>query len=260
MDRVVVLADHEIGYRLTEYLLTILKTEDIASFKICHVFSNDASGNSWWRPINTLLNHFDFSYSCYTTEGLQRVIESVGCDYLLLLSWKYIIPQSILNKVKFGAINLHYSLLPRHRGVYPVNWAIQSGDKETGITYHFVNSNIDEGEIILQKSIKIDVFDDVNSLLHKLDDLAFQSFQDMWQWRGTWKQKAYKQLGTPSYNSRNDFLRTNELTLNQELSCLQFIQLLKAKTFGSQGSNAFFLDPDTGKKIFVSILLYKEES
>lgn len=260
MDRVVILADHEIGYRLTEYLLTILKSENVASFKICHVFSNDTSDNSWWRPVHTLLNRFDFSYSSYTKEKLQKIIENIECDYLLLLSWKYIIPQSILNMIKFGAINLHYSLLPRHRGVYPVNWAIQSGDKETGITYHFVDSYIDEGEIILQKSMKIDICDDASSLLFKLDDLAYLSFQDIWQSRSTWKQKAFKQSGTSSYNSRDVFLSTNKLALNQKLSCSQFIQLLKAKTFGNQRSNAFFLDPDTGEKIFVSIHLHKEES
>lgn len=53
-------------------------------------------------------------------------------------------------------VNVHNSLLPRHRGVRPINWALKQGDTEHGVTVHEITPGIDDGPIIGQRSFSID--------------------------------------------------------------------------------------------------------
>lgn len=69
-------------------------------------------------------------------------------------------------------INCHYSLLPRHRGRSPVPWAILSGDTMTGITWHWMESTVDTGRIILQAAAQIGPKTTAASLFDDLHDLA----------------------------------------------------------------------------------------
>ncbi|MDH3004617.1 MAG: hypothetical protein NHF90_00470 [Candidatus Shikimatogenerans sp. JK-2022] len=72
----------------------------------------------------------------------------------ILISFK-IIKKEIWKIPNLGTINIHPSLLPKYKGVCPINWAIINGDKYTGLTSFFINDDIDNGPIILQKKIKI---------------------------------------------------------------------------------------------------------
>ena len=68
----------------------------------------------------------------------------------------FIIPESIFNLPKNGIINIHFSLLPKHRGASAVQFAILEDDKEFGITYHLVVKKLDFGQIISQTKYKLD--------------------------------------------------------------------------------------------------------
>jgi len=67
-----------------------------------------------------------------------------------------------------GTINLHASLLPQLRGAAPIHWAIINGLKKTGVTTFFINQKIDFGNIIEQKEVKIEDFENTGSLYEKL--------------------------------------------------------------------------------------------
>lgn len=60
------------------------------------------------------------------------------------------IPIDLINKVKFGGLNIHPSLLPKYRGAAPVEWAILNGEKETGVTILTISEGFDEGAIVAQ--------------------------------------------------------------------------------------------------------------
>ena len=72
----------------------------------------------------------------------------------------------IKNPAAFPApiINVHPSLLPKYKGLHAVEQAMESGDEETGCTVHYVNEELDGGEIILQGKVPILPSDDVVSL------------------------------------------------------------------------------------------------
>jgi len=88
------------------------------------------------------------------SEEINRFKET-NCDVLVVAAYGIILPKEILVIPKFGAINIHASLLPLWRGAAPIQRAILAGDKKTGITIMQMNEKLDAGNIILQKEIKI---------------------------------------------------------------------------------------------------------
>jgi methionyl-tRNA formyltransferase len=87
-------------------------------------------------------------------EEINRLNE-LNCDVLVVAAYGIILPKEILRIPKFGAINIHASLLPSWRGAAPIQRSILAGDKKTGITIMQMNECLDAGDIILQKEIEI---------------------------------------------------------------------------------------------------------
>lgn len=82
-------------------------------------------------------------------------IKKINPDIIISLFSKEYIPQAILKIPKFGCINLHPAKLPFYKGVSPTFWVLANGEKETGVTLHYIDKKIDTGEIIAQKVILI---------------------------------------------------------------------------------------------------------
>jgi methionyl-tRNA formyltransferase len=252
MDRVVIFADHTIGYKLVEYLIHSEKFDN--SFKIVGVFSNNTK-DAWWPSISKLMANSKSKFEFYNNTSI-KLIKELRPDYLLLLSWKYKLTVELLSSIKINTINIHYSLLPKHRGVYPVNWSIQNGDSETGVSIHLVNQNIDAGKIIAQEIVPIDITDNSKTLLEKLDQVAVELFPEIWAKRSSWNKIAKDQSGVLSYHSRADFVSSNQFDLNKKTTPLDFINYLRAKSFGDY-TNAFFVDPASKKRFYVNINIEK---
>ena len=83
------------------------------------------------------------------------------------MSFDQIFKKDIINSVNKKIINCHAGKLPFYRGRNILNWALINGEKEFGITTHFINEKIDCGKIIRQKVFKISKDDDYKSLLDK---------------------------------------------------------------------------------------------
>ena len=106
--------------------------------------------------------------SSFKDEKLYRALKKLNPDLFIVVAFK-IIPQKFLNIPKFGAINLHASLLPNYRGASPIQYALLNGDKKTGVTTFFMDDKIDNGKIIMQKEFKINDNDNYESLIRKVE-------------------------------------------------------------------------------------------
>ena len=106
--------------------------------------------------------------SSFKDEKLYRALKKLNPDLFIVVAFK-IIPQKFLNIPKFGAINLHASLLPSYRGASPIQYALLNGDKKTGVTTFFMDDKIDNGKIIMQKEFKINDNDNYESLIRKVE-------------------------------------------------------------------------------------------
>jgi methionyl-tRNA formyltransferase len=97
-----------------------------------------------------------------------ETITNLHPDLIITCAYGQIIPKVLLDLPKYGAINIHASLLPKYRGSAPINWAIINGEDKTGITLMYMDEHMDTGDIISQKEIDILMDDNYGSLYDKL--------------------------------------------------------------------------------------------
>ena len=93
-------------------------------------------------------------------------------DVIVVMAYGQILPRTILEIPSLACLNLHASLLPRHRGAAPIQASIASGDSETGITVMYVDEGLDTGDILLQHKIDILPTDTGGSLHDRLGQIA----------------------------------------------------------------------------------------
>lgn len=101
-----------------------------------------------------------------------KLINSFNADAIVVVAYGKILPESILNSVKYGCINVHASLLPKYRGAAPIQWAILNGDRETGVAVQQMNEGIDTGDILLSVKTVIDENETSAELFEKLSLLG----------------------------------------------------------------------------------------
>jgi methionyl-tRNA formyltransferase len=79
---------------------------------------------------------------------------------------------AVLDTATRGALNLHGSLLPKYRGRSPTNWVLVNGERETGVTLHYMVAKPDAGDIVAQRRVPIDDDDTALTLYRKQADAA----------------------------------------------------------------------------------------
>jgi methionyl-tRNA formyltransferase len=89
------------------------------------------------------------------TDEAQARIREVGADVMVVVAYGQILPASLIDAPRLGTLNVHASLLPRHRGPAPVEWAILTGDSETGVTIMQMDAGVDTGPILAQERVPI---------------------------------------------------------------------------------------------------------
>ena len=82
-------------------------------------------------------------------------IRALAPDVIVVMAYGQILPRSVLEIPRIACLNLHASLLPRHRGAAPIQAAIAAGDAETGITVIYMDEGLDTGDILLQTKLAI---------------------------------------------------------------------------------------------------------
>jgi methionyl-tRNA formyltransferase len=102
-------------------------------------------------------------------------IRSLRADALVVAAYGLILPREMLEAGRFGALNIHASLLPRWRGAAPIQRAILAGDRETGVSIMQMDAGLDTGPVLLQKRMPITPEDDAASLHDKLAVLGAEA-------------------------------------------------------------------------------------
>jgi len=98
-------------------------------------------------------------------EEFRARLEAVKPDAIIVVGYGRIIPQWMLDLPRYGNLNLHASLLPKYRGAAPIQWAIASGEKITGVTTMRIDEGLDTGDILLEKTLPV-LPDDTGGSLH----------------------------------------------------------------------------------------------
>ena len=99
-----------------------------------------------------------------------KTIKSLSSDLFIVIAYGKILPKEVLEIPKLYAWNAHASLLPRWRGAAPIQWALLTGDKYTGVGIMKMEEGLDTGDLLIERNLKIDKEENLNSLTKKLSD------------------------------------------------------------------------------------------
>ena len=119
----------------------------------------------------------DLNIPVYTPNRIKKEFEDIVAlkpDLIVTSAYGQIIPKQILDCPKYGCINTHGSLLPKYRGASPIQSAIMNGETSTGMSIMFMNEKMDEGDILYQRQIDIDIHDTSTTLFEKMSELALE--------------------------------------------------------------------------------------
>lgn len=97
-----------------------------------------------------------------------EMLASLQPDILVVVAYGRILPDDILALPKFGAVNVHGSLLPKYRGAAPIQWAVLNGDKITGVSTMYLATEMDTGDIIYTDETEIGEFETSEQLFDRL--------------------------------------------------------------------------------------------
>ena len=117
----------------------------------------------------------------YASNFILDILTVQGITFIVLAGFLWLIPEYLLDAYTGNIINIHPALLPKYggKGMYGMRvheTVIQSGDKESGITIHYVNEKYDEGQIIFQAKCRVEADDTPESLAEKIHILEHLNY------------------------------------------------------------------------------------
>lgn len=124
-------------------------------------------------PIKTLASEFNIPVlQPENKEELATLLKNFPADFFVVFAYGMIFSKEILSMAKYGAINIHTSLLPKYRGASPIQQALLNGDQETGVTIMKMSQKMDTGDIYSLKRLPIENTDNLGILTQKLGILS----------------------------------------------------------------------------------------
>lgn len=187
----------------------------------------------------------------------QKHVDFIKSNYDLIFSihCKQIFPFDLVNHLK--CINVHPGFNPINRGWYPQVFSIIN-KTPIGATIHEIDEKLDHGFIIDRERVHKTSFDTSETLYNKIVEKELELLENNIENIISNNYKTIKPEREGDLFLKRDFNELLGLNLDEHISVGDLIDRLRALTHGDF-KNAYFIDPDTGKKIFVSIKLNPEE-
>jgi methionyl-tRNA formyltransferase len=181
-------------------------------------------------------------------------LQSMGLDYIFGIHFPYIIPIEFLNIPKIGFLNLHPAYLPFNKGWHTPSWAIID-NTPIGATLHFMSERLDEGDIIHQKSINVEIDDTANSLYQKLLKLEEDVFKEAFSDIEMLRPHRIRQKDTGTTHFKNDLEKIRYIRLDEKSTFKEFLNKIRALSTNDDNELAYFVKG--GNKIGVKISFVK---
>jgi methionyl-tRNA formyltransferase len=168
--RSVVFAYHDIGYVCLQELL---RAGDAVAAVFTH--ADDPHEEVWFRSVRQLAETHHLPVFAPDNVNTPEWIDRMAAwqpDFVFSFYSRKLLAKDILSAARCGALNMHGSLLPRYRGRCPVNWVLIHGERETGVTLHYMEEKPDRGDIVAQRAVPITDDDTALTLFQKLTAAA----------------------------------------------------------------------------------------
>lgn len=190
--------------------------------------------------------------------GIER-LRAMNLDVLLSIHFPYLVPASVLDLPRMGAINLHPGFLPYNRGWHTPSWAILDGTP-IGATLHFMSQEIDAGDIIHQEQLEVRPDDTAHTLYQRLKELELKVFRAAWPSIDAGKPPRTPQVDAGTTHQRQDLLKPDvqQILLDEAVCPEELLRRLRALTTDRIEEAAYFeLD---GRRYSIQIRIEEGEA
>ncbi|EON75664.1 Phosphoribosylglycinamide formyltransferase [Lunatimonas lonarensis] len=155
--------------------------KSVPTAKVVLIGSNNEGAYVLERAKSHQIQSFTFSKKELENGSVKAFLLIKGIDLIVLAGFMMKVPEDLINVFPKAIVNIHPALLPKYggKGMYGmhVHCAVkEAGEKETGITIHWVNEHYDEGEIILQEKVVITEDDTPEQIAQKVHELEYKYY------------------------------------------------------------------------------------
>ncbi len=248
---ILLFANGELGLELVQFLKS--ENENIVA-----VVTHPDQTARKKQEILSILNLPSSAQYSFVSQKDQKVFDFVKevSPELACSFWSsYLFSEEFIRLVPRGIINLHNSLLPMYKGSGGNFWPIVE-NRPAGVSLHYIEPKVDSGGLIAQAPVEYSIYDTGGSLYKKQVSAMINMFCEYWPQIRNGPVPTKPQEGPSSFHFHHEFQKMCKLNLHQNMSLFDFINLLRAFKFENK-RNAYFVDPDSGDKVFVDIELHR---
>ena len=228
----------------------IIKSGDFPQQEWVFAVSPFSDAGTFEKELNAAIEVYDLR-DAITVQSLVK-----NYDLIFSIHCKQLFPAALVQAVK--CINVHPGYNPTNRGWYPQVFAIIH-DLPVGATIHEMDEQLDHGKIIDRALVDIKIYDTSETLYNKIIQKERELLQKNLVNIIHNKFVAVEPESGGNVFLKKDFKALLHFDLNKKMTGLECINQLRALTHGDH-NNAYFLDPETGKKVFIKISLQPDES
>lgn len=198
-----------------------------------------------------------FDASTLNNEKIRASVKELGCDMALSILLSFILEPEFFNMFERGVVNLHSSYLPYNRGAHPNVWSIIEPPHKSGVTLHYIDDDIDTGDIISQEEVPIEPVDTGMTMYYKLEKACIKLFKDSWETiKKGQVQRKRQERADGSFHYVKDLSRHDRIDPDREYKARDLINIIRARTYFPY-SGAYF--EENGKKVYMRLQLMYEE-
>ena len=230
--RIGICASKYVGYELLKFVLKLNKI----SFVIVH------KDDTYKDSIINLCKKYNVQYFDIDVNSNEFIylIEKNNIDLIFMLWFPTIVKKQSLKSVNIGFVNLHPSLIPHNRGMHPYYWSIVE-NTTAGTTIHFIDENIDEGEILFQKKIDVSMTDTGESLYEKNINETISLFKENYLNILTSNYELKKVDNSKgSFHLSKDIEKHSKIDLNEKYKAMDLINIIRARSFNNGDCSYFY--------------------
>lgn len=187
--------------------------------------------------------------------AVRRGIQSAGAHVGLSVLFGYKLDRALIDGFAGGCFNLHPALLPFNRGADPNVWAIVDGTP-AGVTLHWMDDEIDTGDIVAQQQIAVEPIDTGERLYRRLEDASLALLAATWPLVRSGKAPRTPQPAGGTAHRRRDLAAIERVDLDRQYTGRELIDLLRARTFPPYPGMYFERD---GRRVRIRVELTDEE-
>lgn len=141
----------------------------------------DDGKDGWQRSLVGAAGRLGVPVECprrINDPGFVAKLAGLSARALVSVQYDQILKDPLFESIGCPSLNLHFSLLPRHRGVAPIAWAILEGDTRAGTSLHHMVEAIDAGDVLAQRAVSLDPEDTARDLYDKVSSAASGLFRE----------------------------------------------------------------------------------